>query len=68
MTEHSEKVEARRFQLFKERTDLPTIEARAGWDYMLKRYPSGKIVKVFDDKRKKNEVTLTAKVKEEQNG
>jgi len=56
MTEHKDKVEARRFQIFKERTDLPTLELRADWDYMLKRYPSGKLIKVFDDKRKKDEI------------
>jgi hypothetical protein len=56
MTEHKDKVEARRFQLFKEQTDLPTLELRSEWDYMLKRYPSGKVVKVFKDKRKKDEV------------
>jgi len=56
MTEHKDKVEARRFQIFKERTDLPTLELMADWDYMLKRYPSGKIIKVFDDKRKKDEI------------
>jgi hypothetical protein len=56
MTEHTDKVEARRFQLFKERTDLPTLETRAGWDYTLKHYPSGKKIKVFDDKRKKDQI------------
>ena len=56
MTEHTDKVKARRFQLFKEQTNYPTIEGRAEWDYLLKRYPNGKIVKVFDDKRKKNEI------------
>ena len=56
MTEHREKVEARRFQLFKERTDLPTLETRADWNYILKSYPSGKVVKVFDDKRRKDEI------------
>ena len=55
MTEHADKVEKRRFQLFKERTDLPTLETRADWDYMLKHYPSGKTVKVYDDKRRKEE-------------
>ena len=61
MTEHRDKVEERRFQIFKERTDLPTLEARTEWDYMLKRYPSGKVVKVFDDKRKKDEVIQDGK-------
>ena len=56
MTEHTDKVEKRRFQLFKERTNYPTIEGRAEWDYLLKRYPNGKIVKVFDDKRKKDQI------------
>jgi len=56
MTEHKDKVEARRFQIFKESTDLPTLELRSDWDYMLKRYPSGKLIKVFDDKRKKDEI------------
>ena len=56
MTEHTDKVEARRFQLFKESTDLPTLETKAGWNYTLKRYPSGKLIKVFDDKRKKDQV------------
>jgi len=56
MTEHRDKVEKRRFQLFKERTDLPTLETRADWDYMLKHYPSGKTVKVYDDKRRKEEI------------
>jgi|DEB0MinimDraft_10_1074344.scaffolds.fasta_scaffold476522_1 hypothetical protein len=55
MTEHADKVEKRRFQLFKEKTDLPTLETRADWDYMLKHYPSGKTVKVYDDKRRKEE-------------
>ena len=55
MTEHRDKGEERRFQLFKERTDLPTLETRADWDYMLKHYPSGKTVKVYDDKRRKEE-------------
>jgi hypothetical protein len=55
MTEHTDKVEARRFQLFKERTDLPTLETRADWNYILKHYPSGKTVKVYDDKRRKEE-------------
>ena len=56
MTEHKDKVEARRFQLFKERTDLPMLETRADWDYILKHYPSGKKIKVFDDKRKKDQI------------
>ena len=55
MTEHADKVEKRRFQLFKEKADLPTLETRADWDYMLKHYPSGKTVKVYDDKRRKEE-------------
>ena len=55
MTEHRDKVEERRFQLFKERTDLPTLETRAEWNYILKHYPSGKTVKVYDDKRRKEE-------------
>jgi len=55
MTEHRDKVEKRRFQLFKEKADLPTLETRADWDYMLKHYPSGKTVKVYDDKRRKEE-------------
>jgi len=56
MTEHTDKVNERRFQLFKEQTNYPTIEGRAEWNYLLKRYPSGKIVKVFDDKRKKDQI------------
>ena len=55
MTEHRDKVEERRFQLFKEQTDLPTLETRADWNYILKHYPSGKTVKVYDDKRRKEE-------------
>jgi len=55
MTEHTDKVEERRFQLFKEKADLPTLETRAEWNYMLKHYPSGKTVKVYDDKRRKEE-------------
>ena len=61
MTEHREKVEARRYQIWKERTDLPSLETRADWDYILKRYPSGKIVKIFDDKRKKDKVIQDGK-------
>ena len=56
MTEHTDKVNERRFQLFKERTNYPTLETRAGWNYTLKKFPNGKIVKVFDDKRKKDEI------------
>ena len=56
MTEHTDKVEKRRFELFKESTDLPTLETRAEWNYMLKHYPSGKTVKVYDDKRRKEEI------------
>ncbi len=56
MTEHTDKVNERRFQLFKEQTDYPTLETRAGWNYILKKFPSGKIVKVFDDKRKKDQI------------
>lgn len=56
MTEHTEKVEARRFQLFKEQTNYPTLETRAGWNYTLKKFPSGKIIKIFDDKRKKDQI------------
>jgi len=55
MTEHKDKVEERRFELFKEQTDLPTLETRADWNYILKHYPSGKTVKVYDDKRRKEE-------------
>lgn len=55
MTEHTDKVEKRRFELFKERADLPTLETRADWNYILKHYPSGKTVKVYDDKRRKEE-------------
>ena len=55
MTEHRDKVEERRFELFKEQTDLPTLETRAEWNYILKHYPSGKTVKVYDDKRRKEE-------------
>jgi len=55
MTEHADKVEKRRFELFKEMTDLPTLETRADWNYILKHYPSGKTVKVYDDKRRKEE-------------
>lgn len=65
MTEHTDKVEERRFQLFKERTDLPTLETRADWNYILKHYPSGKTVKVYDDKRRKEEVIHN---KEDNNG
>ena len=56
MTEHADKVEKRRFELFKEMTDLPTLETRADWNYTLKHYPSGKKIKVFDDKRKKDQI------------
>ena len=56
MTEHTNKVNERRFQLFKERTNLPTIEGIANTNYLIKRYPNGKIVKVFDDKRKKDQI------------
>jgi hypothetical protein len=56
MTEHTDKVNERRFQLFKERANLPSIEGRAEWNYLLKRYPNGKIVKVFNDKRKKDKI------------
>jgi len=56
MTEHNDKVEKRRFELFKERADLPTLETRADWNYILKHYPSGKLIKVFDDKRKKDQI------------
>jgi hypothetical protein len=55
MTEHNDKVEKRRFELFKERADLPTLETRADWNYILKHYPSGKTVKIYDDKRRKEE-------------
>jgi len=55
MTEHRDKVEKRRFELFKEKADLPTLETRADWNYILKHYPSGKTVKVYDDKRRKEE-------------
>ena len=65
MTEHTDKVEKRRFELFKERADLPTLEARAEWNYILKHYPSGKIVKVYDDRRRKEEVIYS---KEDNNG
>lgn len=56
MTEHTDKVEKRRFELFKERADLPTLETRAGWNYILKKFPSGKIIKIFDDGRKKDQI------------
>ena len=56
MTEHTDKVEQARFRLFKEQTNHPTIEGRAEWNYLIKRYPNGKIVKIFDDKRKKNQI------------
>ena len=56
MTEHTDKVEARRFQLFKEQTDYPTLETRADWNYTLKKFPSGKIIKIFHDKRKKDQI------------
>ena len=65
MTEHTDKVEKRRFELFKERADLPTLETRAEWNYILKHYPSGKIVKVYDDRRRKEEVIYS---KEDNNG
>jgi len=56
MTEHTDKVKQARFRIFKEQTNYPRIEGRAEWDYLIKRYPNGKIVKIFDDKRKKNEI------------
>jgi len=56
MTEHTDKVEQARFRLFKEQTNYPTLELRPEWDYMLKTYPNGKIVKVFNDKRKKDQI------------
>lgn len=65
MTEHTDKVEKRRFELFKERADLPTLETRAEWNYILKHYPSGKTVKVYDDRRRKEEIIDN---KEDNNG
>ena len=53
MTEHRDKVEQRRFQIFKERTDLPTLEARAEWDYMLKRYQVVRLLKSLTTKEKR---------------
>jgi hypothetical protein len=56
MGQYNEAVQERKFQIFKERTNLPTIEGRAEWDYILLHYPDGKKVKSFTDKRKKDEV------------
>ena len=56
MTEHTDKVKQARFRIFKEQTNYPTIEGIANTNYLTIRYPNGKIVKVFDDKRKKDQI------------
>lgn len=43
-------------KIFREDENIPMLELRVEWNYMLKTYPSGKIVKVFYDKRKKDQI------------
>jgi hypothetical protein len=66
MTEHNDKVEKRRIQLFREK-DMNAISCIIGYknaplgeDYIEYRYNSGKVIRKYADKRKKDVVITEA--------
>jgi hypothetical protein len=66
MTEHNDKVEKRRIQLFREK-DMNAISCIIGYknaplgeDYTEYRYNSGKVIRKFADRRKKDMVITEA--------
>ena len=66
MSEHKDKVEERRIQLFREK-DMNGISCIIGYknaplgeDYIEYRYNSGKVIRKYADKRKKDVVITEA--------
>ena len=56
MTQHKEMIEEARRLLANERENLPSMSKDLSKDYWLLTYPCGKIVKTYEDKRKKDVV------------
>lgn len=56
MTQHKEMIEEARRLLKTERENIPSMSKDLSKDYWLLTYPCGKIVKTYEDKRKKDVV------------
>ena len=54
MTQHKEMIEEARRLLKTERENIPSMSKDFNKDYWLLTYPCGKIVKSYEDKRKKD--------------
>ena len=54
MTQHKEMIEEARRLLKTERENIPSMSKYFGKDYWLLTYPCGKIIKSYEDKRKKD--------------
>ena len=56
MTQHKEMIEKARLLLSAEKENIPSMSKDFSKDYWLLTYPCGKIVKTYEDKRKKDVV------------
>ena len=56
MTQHKDMMEEARRLLNSERENIPSMSKNFKKDYWLLTYPCGKIVKTYEDKRKKDVV------------
>tara|TARA_R100000234_G_scaffold104827_1_gene74805 strand:- start:1552 stop:1752 length:201 start_codon:yes stop_codon:yes gene_type:complete len=56
MTQHKEMIERAKLLLTTERKNIPSMSKDFSKDYWLLTYPCGKIVKTYEDKRKKDVV------------
>ena len=56
MTQHKEMIEKARRLLRAEKEKIPSMSKDFSKDYWLLTYPCGKIVKTYEDKRKKDVV------------
>ena len=56
MTQHKEMMEKARLLLRAEKENIPSMSKDFSKDYWLLTYPCGKIVKTYEDKRKKDVV------------
>ena len=54
MTQHKEMIDEARMLLNTERQNIPSMSGDFSKDYWLLTYPCGKIVKTYEDKRKKD--------------
>lgn len=54
MTQHKEMIDEARRLLITERENIPSMSRNFQKDYWLLTYPCGKIVKTYQDKRKKD--------------